>query len=64
VPRFQAAGRVWLSTQYTALERYTAVVLLTPHRCVPYAPLVGAGTLVLDTCNALADYRAPNVVPL
>jgi UDP-N-acetyl-D-glucosamine dehydrogenase len=64
VPRFQAAGRLWLSTPYTALERYTAVLLLTAHRRVPYTPLVGSGVLVLDTCNALADYRAPNVVPL
>ncbi len=64
VPRFRAAGQVWLSTQFTALERYTAVILLTAHRSVPYAPLVGSGTLVLDTCNALASYHAPNVVPL
>lgn len=64
VGRFQAAGGTWYSSQFTALEYYQAIVLLTAHAGVPYAALGGTGTPVLDVTNALANLHLPNVVAL
>lgn len=47
-----------------ALAGCAAAVILTPHRAVDYAYVVRTAPLVFDTRNALAAYRAPNVVPL
>ena len=64
VPALRAGGREWASVGLEELEQYGAAVVLTAHRGVDYRRVVGAVPLVLDTPNALASLRAPNVVPL
>jgi UDP-N-acetyl-D-glucosamine dehydrogenase len=65
VPRLDVAGQMLESRPLAeALAGCAAAVVVTPHRAVDYAYVVVTAPLVFDTRNALAQYRAPNVVPL
>jgi UDP-N-acetyl-D-glucosamine dehydrogenase len=64
VPTLLVGDAELTSTGLETVADYDAVVLVTPHRSIDYDRLIAGSRLILDTQNALASRKAPNVVHL
>ncbi|MBC8133093.1 MAG: nucleotide sugar dehydrogenase, partial [Deltaproteobacteria bacterium] len=67
VPHVRIGDVLMENVALGAVRDYDCVVIVTDHRCVDYAELVGAARLVVDCRNVTADLRArypARVVPL
>ncbi len=55
-----------ISVQLTpeALAAVDCVLILTYHRCLPWEQVVAAAPLIVDTRNALREYREAHIVRL
>jgi UDP-N-acetyl-D-glucosamine dehydrogenase len=66
VPSIQHAGRVFEHVEPSrALASSTdCFVICTDHTAFDWRPVVESGLPIVDTRNALRDFRSPTIVPL
>ncbi len=66
VPNLKHNDHVLTSLDLAAAlaQKPDCAVICTDHKKFDYAALIGSGTLVVDTRNALKDHRGPNIFKL
>jgi UDP-N-acetyl-D-glucosamine dehydrogenase len=65
VPSIRIEDGILTSTEVMdAVAQADAVVIVTDHAQVDYAPIVAKAALIVDTRNALRKFNAPNVIRL